>query len=170
MAKGRGHLGNKCRAPKKERADSVFHAAVRNEGSLRVETELSRTDANIWCLDSGATKYMTNNRSFYTSFKKLNNVISNVDGHHAKVVRIGSGMISHRLKSRETRILQLSNVLYVPTLVENLISISRALKSNLAVHFEDKLATIVKKEDEDTQILIEAHLNAEGLFQISSSI
>lgn len=164
----RGHLANKCRAPKKEKADSVFHAVIRNEGSLRVETKTSRTDAKIWCLDSGATKNMTNNRSFYTSFKKLNNVMSNADGHHAKVAEIGSGTISHRLKFRETRILQLNDVLYVPTLVENLISVSRALKSNLAVHFEDKFATIVKKEDENTQVLIEAHLDAEGLFKFQA--
>ncbi|KMQ91961.1 hypothetical protein RF55_8111 [Lasius niger] len=167
----RGHLSAKCRASKKDKdkADTAFHAdVVRNEKSLRTQTKIpSRVDVNTWCLDLGATKHMTNDRDFFSFFRKLKSTMSNADRHRAKVTGIGSGIISHRLKSGEVKRLQLNDVLYVPTLLENLLSVSRALKSDLVVHYENKLAIVTtKKNDGSPQKMIEADLDEdEGFFR-----
>ncbi|KMQ86606.1 integrase core domain protein [Lasius niger] len=141
-------------------------AVVRTEKSLRTQTKAPRVDVNT-CLDSGATKHMTNDRAFFSSFRKLESTMSNADGHRAKVAGIDSAIISYRLKSGEVKRLQLNDVLYVPTLLDNRLSVSRALKSDLVVHFENKLATVaIKRNDGSSQKMIEADLDEdEGLFR-----
>lgn len=83
----------------------------------------------------------------------------NTDGHCAKGAGIGSGIISHRLKSGEIK-----RALCAYTGGEFTISFMR-LKSNLAIHFEDEVATVVTKRDSgSSQMVIEANLD-ENLFK-----
>ena len=56
--------------------------------------DLVRVNNNMWCIDSGASSHMVDNRSFFKSLQSHNDVIHIVDGAKMKVTGIGSGNVS----------------------------------------------------------------------------
>ena len=53
---------------------------------------------NTWCIDSGATNHMVNDRRFFKQLTTYNDVVSTADGNRMKIIGMGSGDI----KSQES--------------------------------------------------------------------
>ena len=77
---------------------------------------------NIWILDSGTTDHMTPFPSHFTSYSKApkQQLITIANGDHAPIVEYDNVQFQS--------FLSLHNVLYVPKLANNLISIHRLIQ------------------------------------------
>ena len=107
---------------------------VSTEGHSAYVTSESRT----WLLDSGATSHMTNRRDWFSSFTDRTGEITIGDGSTIPIR--GSGTISIFHTSLDMR--YFSNVLYVPDLSFNLLSVSSLTKQGASVEFLADRVTI----------------------------
>ena len=119
---------------------------VIDELELWVATEevCSSVDTQVvddsWILDSGASRHMTSNRDWYSSWTPLQEPINVVVGNNARCPAKGTGTISLKATTGETK--HLSQVLYVPDLKKNLLSISALTDKGLDVRFKKSGAEI----------------------------
>lgn len=100
----------------------------------------SSTDntSSTWVVDSGASKHLTNTKNMLLSRKKDNTEII--------VAKNGETIKSECIGNIETKTCNLTNVLYVPELTKNLMSVNIITEKGGEVTFtKDKV--IIKKED-----------------------
>ena len=83
-------------------------------------------------IDSGASCYMTSHKDWYTSLHLVENDILVAVSNDAKCPTKGTSTIA--LKSNGV-VKQLSNVLYMPNIKRNLLSIAMITDRDLKVHF-----------------------------------
>lgn len=99
----------------------------------------------LWFLDSGATSHMTNDRSIFCEFdSQCNSSIVVANGN--KVECIGKGKVILSLFGRD-HLITLHDVLLVPSLDSNLISVSKLIDKGFAVTF-DSLGCYLDKDEE----------------------
>ncbi|GKV53197.1 hypothetical protein SLEP1_g59734 [Rubroshorea leprosula] len=97
--------------------------------------------SNSWFIDSGCTHHMTSNLAI---FKTL-------DRSYFSMVRLGNGeLVEVKGKgtvtvNTPTGIRYICDVLYVPYLSQNLISVGQLLENDYSVHFHDECVDVVDK-------------------------
>ena len=94
---------------------------------MRHALSASSSVCNGWIIDTGATSHMCNDRSLfdkYTKLQKRQRVFLG-NGHHLNAV--GRGTVYVDLSSGDNQKCKLSNVLYVPDLSYNLLSVPQAM-------------------------------------------
>ncbi|XP_028753471.1 uncharacterized protein LOC114713060 [Neltuma alba] len=102
-----------------------------------VSQALVVTDVKKWVVDSGATKHICANREMFTSFEEGEDHIYFANSQTTKVQ--GKGKVVLKLTSGKT--LALNDVLYVPDVRANLVSVALLGKAGVRVSFEsDKVA------------------------------
>jgi len=101
------------------------------------------TNVTKWVVDSGATKHICVNINTFTSYTSVGNGEEHVYlGNSRKTLVLGKGKVLLKLTSRKT--LTLSNVLHVPSIKVNLISVVLLRKVGVKVSFKsDKI--VMKK-------------------------
>lgn len=98
-------------------------------------------DETAWFIDSGASAYMTCNNEWYDKYyEKTNGTHIQLGDNRSHKVQ-GYEVISVYLPNRQMR--QIHDVMYVPTIKNNLIFVSTITDNNLKVEF-GKLGCIVK--------------------------
>jgi len=90
-------------------------------------------DVNAWYVDSGASIHMTCNRDWYQTFKETSNGSNIYLGDDRAYQIKGHGDILVTLPNGSDRLIQ--NVVYVPGIKKNLISVSTITDQNLKVEF-----------------------------------
>ena len=93
------------------------------------------TNSKNWVVDSGATRHICANRDAFTSYTLVGDdkkVVFLGDSHTAQV--LGKGKVMLKLTSVKT--LVLSDVLHVPNIRANLISVALLGKVGVKVSFE----------------------------------
>ena len=113
---------------------------VQHALSVRVQSRSTDTD---WIVDSGATCHVCNDRSSFVelSFLQTPLDITLGDGHALKA--IGRGIVTLMLESDfSKRKCKLSDVLYVPELTYNLLSVSKAVEKGVSFTFSDHRCVI----------------------------
>ena len=102
---------------------------------LVVHTALRASELHSWYFDSGCSRHMTGNRSFFTNFTEF-------DGGN---VIFGDGNVAS-VKGKDTicapGILNLEEVLYVEGLKANLISINQICDKKFNVQFSQNLCKV----------------------------
>jgi hypothetical protein len=139
-AKGGGKEGQ---GPRQRRAEEpeANHVGVRFSLSVSRRNEEHRDME--WILDSGASDHMTGHSSSFTSMKRINSEehVSLADKTKLKIEGIGSieliAMVDGKAKS-----IEIKNVLYIPRIKKNLISIKRLTEKGCRVEFDSKGALI----------------------------
>lgn len=140
-----GHMANKCpnrksgdKAPRVEpapRPDKAFQ--------LRSFERDERMDRSFWILDSGATSHVCSDTSY---FSKLNTtyerVITLADERKMKVS--GIGVVKLKV---DGDLITLYDVLYVPELEVNYLSVARATSKNFKVVFVNKGAKVINTKN-----------------------
>ena len=97
-----------------------------------------------WILDSGATQHMCNDRSQFINFQPMSTSITIADSKKMKA--IGKGNIN--VRTNKGKFITLKNVLYVPKLSQNLLSICCAMKNtNIRFDFQKRSCNIFYKND-----------------------
>lgn len=124
-----GKVGQKfmnCRAPKKGKKNDQANMIESNKEcddlcAMFSECNLARNPREWW-MDSGATRHVCANNELFSSFAQaqVEEMIYMANSATAKVE--GTGKICLKMTSR--KVLTLNNVLYVPELRRNLISVS----------------------------------------------
>lgn len=160
-----GHIKRNCRelnTPKHDGDKGEFNEGMDNKHKANNAAESGRTDSssdsdevglmvnhalnslngrtNMWIIDSGATCHMCNDVSL---FVKLHNFEKPVevtlgDGHVVKAT--GRGVVKTEIESpniQKGKSCVLQDVLYVPSLSYNLVSVSKATKSGKTVKFNE---------------------------------
>ena len=153
-----GHIKRNCRALKqkqpprsRESQPQANKASVRNQSpgdecdALVVSHALQSGSAGNWIVDSGATCHMCSNKKFFVDLQPLKQQMEVTlgDGHTLKA--IGSGVVSLKMKlpnSTSSRC-NVQDVLYVPALSYNLLSVAKAAESGKVTEFNDSGCQIV---------------------------
>lgn len=90
-------------------------------------TQTKRSTCDTWILDSGATQHMSNDKSHFTKLEPCSTTITTAN--NTKMTACGRGDV--RLCTPNGTSFTLLNVLYVPQLASNLLSICCATKNPL---------------------------------------
>ena len=109
--------------------------------------ECSETDS--WIIDSGATSHICNDRRSFTDFHTLEKpqYVTLGDGHALSAIGTGNVYLELVLKNGKTGGCKLHNVLYVPELTFNLLSVSKAAEAGKRILFHSTDCQIVDWKD-----------------------
>ena len=90
-------------------------------------------------MDSGATCHMCNNEKMFATFKSFNKAqeVTLGDGHVLEATGEGIVQIKMKLPNEKLRRRNLRNVLFVPKLAYNLLSVSKAAEAGRTTQFDE---------------------------------
>lgn len=137
-----GHISRNCEEAKQQKQNTAKTAVdVKTNIALLADEDESRA-RNLWILDSGATEHMTSDRR---KFSNLRHHASEVEVANSERINVsGVGDISFPIyEENEERNITIQNVLYVPKLGGNLLSIGRIEEKGLKVEFADGKAKVI---------------------------
>jgi transposase InsO family protein len=152
FCKKSGHFKQDCFKYKKwkannEKREKVNEVKDKNErsGSVCFSVHDRKNQKDVWYIDSGATSHMSNDESFFKTLEKRKmRDVTVANGESAKVLGIGRGEL-HCLNGKDEAVkVCLENVLYVPDLTENLLSVKRLAKTGHSVGFTGEQCEISK--------------------------
>ena len=132
-----GHFKRNCRkfaAQLQANKDSANKAAARESSSssddeaMVVSHALSATSKGTWIIDSGATCHMCNDRTLFSQLHSLQSSqeVTLGDGHVLQATSEGTVPLQMLLPDGRSKKCNLHNVLLVPKLSHNLLSVSKA--------------------------------------------
>lgn len=143
-----GHISRNCKAPRKDsrgRGSGTF----RPNNSRSADVNFSEVQAlmshscdedeiedlqNNWVLDSGSSHHITNSRDWFVSYSTLVDTRDVRVGSRHTLKALGVGTVTMAVQERNTtQILNLDNVLYVPNMRRNLISIGKLTDDGFTV-------------------------------------
>lgn len=118
-----------------------------------------------WSLDSGASSHMTGCRSIITDYKEHDNrTVTLADG--TTITSKGTGVVTFRTTDGSTaRTLTARNVLHVPGMVDNLISVSKLTDSGLQVVFSGNVCQVFSGQ----QLVLSAE-KADGIYSLRAEV
>lgn len=123
-----------------------------NGGERRTETNYSCranlvNQSDCWYLDSGASAHMTSNIDILCDVKKTTpNTVTVADNRHLKIEAIGNARMTLKVESGGNPI-KVTNVLVVPELCANLLSVSKLTEKGLRVVFDGKCCWITEPDN-----------------------
>jgi hypothetical protein len=117
------------------------------EHVYKTKAKLSRSNLqNSWLIDSGALCTMCLHRSWFTSFSPLSNHTKVVLSDDSSIPAIGTGRVCIRMHAGGKWIMSiLQDVLYVPELSTNLLSVSHLACHSAEVHFVGETCRVYDK-------------------------
>ena len=127
------------------------NSAVTKEDCADVETILIASAFAIkesvtdhWIIDSGATQHMSHSRDSFSQYKLLDEHVSVEvgDGRYLKGVGVGEVLLTLSLPNNKSRKCTLTNVLHVPELHCNLVSVNQASSHGKMITFSENLCKI----------------------------
>jgi len=140
-----GHYSTECqrKAPLEVREQANYaeeDANSRGAAALFVQQGLGENQENIWYLDSGASNHMCGQRDL---FDDLDETIQGlvIFGDTSKVPFKGKGNIPIKLKNGDHS--YIADVYYVPTIKQNLVSISQFMEKGYTLYTKNCHLTII---------------------------
>jgi Reverse transcriptase (RNA-dependent DNA polymerase)/gag-polypeptide of LTR copia-type/Integrase core domain/GAG-pre-integrase domain len=175
VCKKPGHLKKDCRVwkarvaeLKKSEANHKAKTAMEEDRVSDNEVAFTVSDKdlsqNAWCIDSGATSHMTNDCKFFATFDdSKRSKVSLANGEHMASLGIGDGYI-HCQVANEVNKVPIKNVMFVPNLESNLLSVKQLTRQGNIVTFEGDSCTIARSKT----VLAEGKLE-HGLYKLVCS-
>jgi transposase InsO family protein len=119
---------------------------------------------DVWYIDSGASSHMCSNRNFFTELndQQTGQVIL-ADGQKLSTLGIGNGYLNC-ITDSEQREIKFTDILYVPQLKGNLLSVRKLTEKQLKVVFEGESCLIMM----NNKLLAHASLK-HRLYELNSS-
>uniref|UniRef100_A0A5B7B4M6 Retrovirus-related Pol polyprotein from transposon TNT 1-94 n=1 Tax=Davidia involucrata TaxID=16924 RepID=A0A5B7B4M6_DAVIN len=138
-----GHIAKDCRW-KNNQQQANFSEEKEGEGNLFYACQSASEHKNdVWYLDSGCSNHMTGDKSIFLDMDTSINSQVRM-GNGALVCAKGKGTIGVETK-KGTKLIQ--DVLLVPDLEQNLLSVEQLVEHGYSVHFEANSCTILDKND-----------------------
>ena len=141
-----------------DKSDFAFvNLTAENDSSSKVAVD------HEWYIDSAATKHMSNKRSVLQNFIKYEAPTQVFLGDESNILAFGEGQL--RLPTANGTCLALKQVLWVPKLSKNLLSVPTMTKSGSQVIFDKDKCCVVNKEGRSLTI---GHCINEKLYKVTS--
>ena len=148
-----GHIARNCPLNKKNGRYQLYVAEENNEdGASPKGDDVALTSASsqdkghqLWYIDSGATKHMTSNKSLFVNYVQYPQPTEIFLGDDRAIKALGEGKV--RLEFHDgsnVRAMGLYNVLYVPDIAKNLVSVSTMTQKGAEVLFENDKCYVTK--------------------------
>ena len=138
----KGHFASQCPNKKKKSNTQMVGSAEVDGFSRNFDEELcliacmaSTTGKNIWYINSGASSHMTGQKRFFKDLQEGGTGIHVELGGDVRYQAQGVGTVSFERESSKP--LSFVDVLYIPGLTKNLISISTLEEKGYQVKFRD---------------------------------
>ena len=109
------------------------------KADIFIKTPRGDRDLGRWIIDSGASRHMTPDRKLFTKFRNMLTSVTIADG--TKLSSPGRGDISVDLGGKKVR---MENVLWVPRLDSNLLSIKALNRKGLSILFRPEGVEITR--------------------------
>lgn len=126
-----------------------------------------------WFVDSGATSHMTNSKSLLTEIDNTSTYAAVSVGNGNQTPVHGVGDIRCSVKFDDTvENVKMSNVLWVPSLTCNLISVSRMRRSGLAIMFDTDAngqGVCLVTRSGSSELVLKGNECADGLYEVELS-
>ncbi|KAL4283916.1 hypothetical protein GQ457_16G011320 [Hibiscus cannabinus] len=137
---------------------------ARPTGGVSSTTHVTPGNRVVWYPDSGATHHITSDRANLQADTAYTGTHSLLVGNGAKVniTHVGLGSLASSCRS-----LQLRDLLYVPDIKKNLLSVSQFARDN-NVYFEFFPYHCAVKDIQTKTLLLRGRLTAEGLYELRS--
>ena len=147
-----GHIKRDCRALKQSQNSRSRESRPRaNKATARDQIQDESADALVvshalqagstgnWIVDSGATCHMCSNKKLFVDFQLLKKPMEVTLGDGHTLEAIGTGVVSLKMKlpNSSSRRCNLQDVLYVPALSYNLVSVAKAAENGKVTEFDD---------------------------------
>jgi len=108
--------------------------------------------SDIWYLDSGATKHMSNSKERFKSlYEDATTKVFTATDQYLESSGKGSIKLCTRINKNDSNLVELKDVIYVPKLRNNLLSVSAITDKGYVVMFDNKGA-LVKRADGSTAL------------------
>lgn len=151
------HLANSCDQPKREKPNKTSDKSAKAAFTMGL---LSASECKEeWYLDSGATKHMTPHGDLLNSTKPVTDTITTANGGQVQVHGIGNGNFTFNDGD-----ITVSNVLHVPDLAVNLLSISQIAKNGNEIVFNSDGCTVFNSDGK--MVLFSKETN--GIYKIKT--
>ncbi len=114
-----------------------------------VSNALSATSKENWIIDSGATCHMCNDEKLFSKLNSLRRPqeVTLGDGHVLEATTEGTVPLQMLLPNGSTKRCNLENVLFVPKLAYNLLSVSKASEAGKTFKFNNSRCEILNGRD-----------------------
>ena len=150
-----GHLKRDCRKRKadEEKSKDGDHQAIIAEAN-NTEASSSKSFIDDWVLDTGASDHMIADKENFVTYKKLDNpkIVRYGNRGCSEVLGIGDVQVASRIGKNQVRRLILKNVLHVPRIGRNLLSLGSATdQGSTGVFTKEQL--ILKNKNGDIQVI-----------------
>ena len=160
-----GHIARNCWSSK-DVANNTRYDDAHDDFAFVVTHGASRSDVSKWIVDSGATQHMTPNRHAFDTYESISsrNVFL---GDNGMVEALGKGsmLVESHVKGKVKKI-RIYDVLHVPKLHANLLSVGKLIARGLKVHFNKSGCIVCTQEG---QMLAMASLEA-NLYQMELKV
>ncbi|KAJ7552382.1 hypothetical protein O6H91_06G053200 [Diphasiastrum complanatum] len=158
-----GHFAFECRKKKaiqdkKKQSGNFTEDEDKSEAVGCYElfsTSTSKNSNDCWYIDSGATQHMTPHRELFTQFDDTSVNVHVKLGDNSSYDIKGRGIVRVHLPSRNRG--KIKNVLYVPGLKKNLLSVSAITKQNMKVEFDDQKC-LIKDKNKGYKVVVKGSL------------
>ena len=106
--------------------------------------------AQNWVVDSGATCHISNTKELFEKFRPLSKPqkVTLGDGHILEAVGTGVVELKLKLPGGQSKIGRLDEVLYVPTLAYNLLSVPKVTEAGKTVKFGETQGELIGSQGE----------------------
>ena len=172
ICKKTNHKTENCfknKSKQKEQTKRSDEKTAKGSGFLSFYVSTSKMSPADWIIDSGCSNHMCFSKDSLIDFKSIRGEVTIGNGNTLPIEGIGNIIASVKTDNCVNKF-QLENVLYVPGLAANLISVSQATKNGLNVTFKHNGVDLVKNTNvimrakmEDGLYCVRLQLNEHGL-------
>lgn len=157
FCKATGHYRKDCPAwraqgrPSHRRRPRQRARAVKSCASSSSETAFllgQGTSSKSWYIDSGATSHMCNDRAFFTEgYRSKTETVTVANGQKISSQGIGDGILHCQVSETASKPVSVKNVLYVPSLESNLLSVKKMTQQGHVVTFSNGQCVVTKNQE-----------------------
>lgn len=156
-----GHFARECRMHRtNEGRKEQQREKNGNESNWSCVT--GKYDESIWYIDSGASAHMTCRRELFDELHESNSATVTVANNSTLEVK-GEGSVKLSIKDMNVTV---HNVLYVPGICANLLSVSAMLKKNMRLEFHVNGCDIKNSNG----VILATATNTNGMFRLNSEM
>eukprot|EP00794_Sanderia_malayensis_P000826 gene826-122_t len=147
----KGHFARNCHKPKKSKEkheqQANFTETTDNKNALFWGSSNTNSDeCFIWYIDSGASQHMSCNKNWMKNYNEFSVPEKVRLGDNRTVEALGKGTVWLRVMADgQYKPVEMSDVLYVPSLIKNLFSVRAVVDKDLTVIFKDDQCIILNK-------------------------
>ena len=174
-----GHWAKQCQKPKKTRSvgKKTEHANINvsNEPSddskhylFLTTSSDEKIEGTAWCIDPGASQHMINKREFIENYREFRKPELVQLGDDREVKAFGKGNILIKLLNSGgiCKSVEMKDVLYVPALTKNLLSVSELTRKGYTISFGQEKFVILNNEG---TVLVSGKLNGK-LYELDTAV